>query len=254
MTGLAYLGFPQPTLHRDAPRKGGVNIGFCNQIWLTYRCWRITFFCGRTKNDMNVPLILDAWNIRTLQDKINNKRPERRTALVCKELARFNIDVAALSDTRLAEEGNLRESGSQYTIFWKRKGAEQQRIHGGGFTIRSQFVDQHNLFPVSMSDRIITLRLPLLDKNFLTIISVYAPTLTSADEHKASFYSPLYRPDRSKIRQACCVGDFNARVGKDHQLWKGKRECFCLPLHHFSNPCNFFISAWNSPKFGINLS
>jgi len=54
--------------------------------------------------------------VRTLQDTSNSERLERRTALVCKELARFNIDVAALSETRQAEDGNIREVVSNYTI------------------------------------------------------------------------------------------------------------------------------------------
>jgi len=38
-------------------------------------------------------------------------RPERRTALVAKELQCYNIDIAALSVTRLADEGSLKEAG-----------------------------------------------------------------------------------------------------------------------------------------------
>jgi hypothetical protein len=37
-------------------------------------------------------LILGARNIRTLQDRENIPRPERRTALISKELARYRID------------------------------------------------------------------------------------------------------------------------------------------------------------------
>jgi len=32
-------------------------------------------------------------------------RPERKTALVARELARYSIDTAALSETRLADQG-----------------------------------------------------------------------------------------------------------------------------------------------------
>ena len=39
-------------------------------------------------------LNLGAWNVRTLMD--NAKIPERITALVATELARYNIDIAAL--------------------------------------------------------------------------------------------------------------------------------------------------------------
>ena len=38
-------------------------------------------------------------------------RPERRTALVARELARYQVDIAALSETRRANEGQLTEDG-----------------------------------------------------------------------------------------------------------------------------------------------
>ncbi|XP_045101450.1 uncharacterized protein LOC123498409 [Portunus trituberculatus] len=164
-----------------------------------------------------------AWNIRTLQDVANTSRPERRTALVCKELARFNVDVAALSKTRLPEEGNIREAGTGYTIFWRGKAPEEPRTHGVGFAIRSQLVQQHNLAPKAINERLMTVRIPITRDSQLTLISVYAPTLTSTDEDKAAFYTQLDRtiqavPANDKL---VVLGDFNARVGKDHRLWEG---------------------------------
>ena len=38
-----------------------------------------------------------AWNVRTLLDRQKANRPARRTVLVAKELARYQIDIAALS-------------------------------------------------------------------------------------------------------------------------------------------------------------
>ncbi|VDL94379.1 unnamed protein product [Schistocephalus solidus] len=45
-------------------------------------------------------------------------RPEWRTALVAWKLARFKMDIAALSETRLSEQGQLEEVGAGYTFFW----------------------------------------------------------------------------------------------------------------------------------------
>ena len=50
-------------------------------------------------------LVIGAWNVRTLMDRSGSDRPERRTALVGKELSRHGIDIAALSETRLAGGG-----------------------------------------------------------------------------------------------------------------------------------------------------
>lgn len=41
------------------------------------------------------------WNVRTMLDKENDTRPERRAAMIAKELHRFNMDIAALQETRL---------------------------------------------------------------------------------------------------------------------------------------------------------
>ena len=57
-------------------------------------------------------------------DNPNANRPERRTALVARELCRYSIDIAALSETRFADEGQLTESGAGYTFFWCGRSAE----------------------------------------------------------------------------------------------------------------------------------
>jgi len=59
-------------------------------------------------------------------DADNSSRPHRRTALIASELTRYNIDIAALSETRLADEGSLNEMASGY-IF---SGRGFQRIPG----------------------------------------------------------------------------------------------------------------------------
>ena len=64
---------------------------------------------------------LASWNVRTLLDlRGNSDRPCRRTALVAAELRRYNIDIAALSETRLLDEGSLKEEGMGYTFFLER--------------------------------------------------------------------------------------------------------------------------------------
>ena len=75
---------------------------------------------GRKKYKINSstkqrPLVVASWNVRTLQDTELGAR--RRTALIACELARYNIDIAALSETRLPDEGSLVETGTGYTFF-----------------------------------------------------------------------------------------------------------------------------------------
>ena len=107
---------------------------------------------GPNKNYFSKTLTVGALNIRTLMDTANSDRPERRSALVCRELARFNIDVAALSETRLADEGNIQETAAEYTIFWIGKTTDEPRIHGVGFAIKTRLVEQFNLAPTGINE------------------------------------------------------------------------------------------------------
>ena len=82
----------------------------------------LILYSGRgTQKKKLKKFILGAWNVRTLLDRAGTLRPERRTALVMKELQRYRIDIATLSETCLADEGSLREEGDGYTFFWKGK-------------------------------------------------------------------------------------------------------------------------------------
>ena len=63
------------------------------------------------------------WNIRTLlpDTRTAAARPERRTALIASELGRLGIDIAALSETRLASAGQIVIVGTHfYGREWKR--------------------------------------------------------------------------------------------------------------------------------------
>ena len=179
------------------------------------------FLCG--KNQRKKQLTLGAWNVRTLLDRQETTRPHRRTALIARELERYGIDIAALSETRFPDEGSICEPKGGYTFFWKGKEQHEDRIHGVGFAIRSSLMSQLSELPVGINERLMKLRFPLSGSRHMTIISVYAPTLTSPDDVKESFYEDLdtlvkaTHPDDKLV----VLGDFNARVGQDHESWEG---------------------------------
>nr|VZI52256.1 unnamed protein product [Spirometra erinaceieuropaei] len=124
------------------------------------------------------------------QDNPRSNRPERTTA---RELARYKLDIAALSKTRFSEQGQLEEVGAGYTIFWSGRPTAERRDAGVAFAIRND------------------------------IISAYAPTMTNPDAVRDKFYEDLHAllATVSKADKLIVLGDFNARVGTDHTAWRG---------------------------------
>ena len=118
-------------------------------------------------------------------------RPQRRSALVARELARLDIDIAVLSEVRFAEQGSLREDGAGDTLFWSGKNKDERRLSGVGFMIKTSIARKLQNLPVGHSDRIMSLRLPIQDNKFATVLSVYAPTLQVEIGVKEAFYHNL---------------------------------------------------------------
>jgi len=77
------------------------------------RVRRTDSLCGRNMKKIKIQKnhCVAAWNVRTLLDSASNNRPQRHTALVAAELQRYNIDITALSETSLSDEGSLTEVG-----------------------------------------------------------------------------------------------------------------------------------------------
>ena len=117
------------------------------------------------------------------------------------------------------------ESGSlddlEYSFFWSGKPEGERREAGVGFAIKKDIITKLTEMPRPVSDRIMTVRLPLSKDNFATIISVYAPTMTNPDENKEAFYNQLASvlsgiPRTDKLM---LIGDFNARIGRENDKW-----------------------------------
>ena len=125
--------------------------------------------------------------MRTLQDTWLGAR--RRTWLIACELARYNIDIAALSEARFLEEGFL--VGASFTFFWSGLPKYAFRIHGVGFTVRTALLQSTQESPIALDERLMTLQLPFAKKRFVTFASVYAPTLDSSADVKYRFYDTL---------------------------------------------------------------
>ena len=160
------------------------------------------------------------WNVRTLLDGVGSGgAPRRKTALLSHELGRYDIDIAALSETRISGEGSLREG--DYIIYWKGFPDGQPRMHGVGLAIKHSLMKNLTEEPTFISERLMTLRIPLVRNEYAQVISAYAPTLVAEEDAKDDFYAALSEVlrgtnPRDKI---ILLGDFNARVGSRRDLW-----------------------------------
>ena len=111
------------------------------------------------------------WNVRTLQDTGLGAR--RHTAFIAYEIAGYSIDIDALSETRLPDEGFHVEIGTGYTFFWSGLPTVAGRIHGVGFAARTALLQSTQDSPIAIDERLMTLRLPLAKYRFDTFVSVY---------------------------------------------------------------------------------
>nr|VZI45682.1 unnamed protein product [Spirometra erinaceieuropaei] len=144
-------------------------------------------------------------------------------ALVARELARFKVDIAALSQIRFSEQGQLEEVSAGYTFFYSGRPKAERRDTGIAFVIRNDIVGRLPCLPQGINDRLMSLRLPLRGGGkFATIISAYAPPMTNPDGVRDKFYEDLHAllATVSKADKLIVLGDFNARVVTDHAAWR----------------------------------
>ncbi|BHF80397.1 hypothetical protein SprV_0702352400 [Sparganum proliferum] len=153
------------------------------------------------------------------------------TVLVARELARYKVDIATLSETRFSEQGQLEEVGAGYIFLWSSRPKAERRVV---FVIRNDITGRLPCLPQGINDRLMSLRLPLRGGIFATTISSYAPTMTGSDEANAKFYEDLYSILMSvpKADKLTALGDFNISEGTDYTAWRG-----VLVLHGVAS-CN----------------
>ena len=152
-----------------------------------------------------------------LSASLQDIKDSRKTTVIDDELKRLNVDIATLQETRLADSGTMKEK--DYTFFWQGKRSNEPREHGVVFAVRNSLLRM--VEPGSGgSERLLTLRLNSATGP-VTLFSVYAPTLSATPDTKDMFYENLASIIRNipSKEQVVVLGDFNARVGADHDSW-----------------------------------
>ena len=145
-----------------------------------------------------------SWNVRTLRDA--GLGALRHTALIACELARYNIDIAALSETRLPDEGSLVEMGTGYTFVCSGLPTVACRIRDAEFVVRTAPLRSTQESPIAIDERLMTLRLPLAKNHLATFVRVYSPTLDSSDDEKIVFMTRCIPPSEEfhKMTKSYC--------------------------------------------------
>ncbi|XP_076031941.1 uncharacterized protein LOC143019846 [Oratosquilla oratoria] len=119
-----------------------------------------------------------------LSEDLQGISDARKTAVISSELLRLQVDIVALQETRIADSGTLKEK--EFTFFWHGKSAEDRSEHGVGFTVRNTLLSMVEPGDKG-SERLMILRLHT-SEGPVTLVSAYAPTLTSTAEAKDEFY------------------------------------------------------------------
>ena len=69
-----------------------------------------------------------------------------------KELGMYGIQIAALSETRFADVGEIKEVGAAYIFFWSGRKSEERREAVAGFAIKTKLAGKLSGLPKGISD------------------------------------------------------------------------------------------------------
>jgi len=103
---------------------------------------------------------------------------------VARELARYDIDIAAISETRISAEAQFEEVGAGYTFFTIGQPEGKSRQTGVGFAIKSTLVSKLQEDPKGVNPRLMYMKLELSHGHTAVLLSAYAPTMDATDQDK----------------------------------------------------------------------
>ena len=191
--------------------------------------------CSWNKKAKKIPLNIVSWNVCMLIDWDDTDRPHSHTAFIASELARYKINMATLSETRLPGKGELTEKSSCYSFFWSGYAPNDKHETGVGYAIKTSLIGKLASPTKGVNDCLMTMRLPLHHgKKLATIISIYAPNMTNTDETTDKFYEDFeYVISTVPVADKFIIlGDFNTRVEQGSSSWDG------VLCKHRTGKCN----------------
>ncbi|XP_030765286.1 craniofacial development protein 2-like [Sitophilus oryzae] len=146
---------------------------------------------------------IGTWNVNSFVNK---------TSEVTSEMARFNLDIVVLSETK--KKGRGSEHLDNFLHFWS--GIDKAKRAQAGVSVLiakklSKFYKNYN----AVNERIVTVTLSIFGLETV-IIGTYAPTDDSNQAEKDSYYAALSKvlTEIKLSQEVLIMGDLNARIGK----------------------------------------
>ena len=102
-----------------------------------------------------------------------------------------------------------------YTLFWSGKNKDEHHLSGVSFMIKTSITRKLLNLPVGHSDQIMSLRFPIQDNKFNSVLSEYTPILQAETGVKEAIYLDLHTllQQVDSKDKFLILRDLNARVG-----------------------------------------
>ena len=126
--------------------------------------------CGQVRPGRylsTVQLTIACWNVRNLSIKTTPKSSQpRKSAVIDRELACLNIDIATLSETWLCDSGSIKEDS--YTLFWCGCPESDRPMRSCGIAVKNDLLPTMD-HPTFISPRLMKTRFLLVDLHMLLL-------------------------------------------------------------------------------------
>ena len=139
-----------------------------------------------------------------------------KMAVIDKELASLNINIACLQVTYLADSSTIREYN--YTFFWQGLPLDEPRQCGVSFAVKISHIAAIET-PAGGTKRVPDVHVST-SSGPVHLISIYTPTLWFTSEPSDQFYETLDDTmSRTPITEGLnLLGDFNVKLGADSEV------------------------------------